>query len=66
MYQILCVKTADNLYGPIAKTKRELSHKEIRRLCRKFRRDDDFAEGSVISASRLGLTDNELKKLPTI
>lgn len=65
-WKVLCIRCKDGKVGPLAKTKRDLSKKEQRRLVKKFRKDDDFAGSVVVPVWRLGLNEQEMQKLPII
>lgn len=65
-WNLLCLRLKNGMASPVAKTKREVSAKEARRLLRKFRKDDDFLGEWVLPSRRLGLNETELKRLPTI
>lgn len=65
-WNILCIRCTNGTVGPLAKTKRDLSKKEQRRLVRRFRTDADFAGAVVLPDSRIRYTEQELRQLPTI
>lgn len=65
--RILCIKTTDNCYQPLAWTDREISNKKLRRLVHKFRADADFLKGIVIDWYRFYDTIQQVKnELPRI
>lgn len=65
-WSILCLRLKNGDVSPLAKTKRDISKKEARRLCRKFSNDEDFSGEWVIPQWRLGLDEIEIKRLPLI
>lgn len=65
-WSVLCLVLKDGKVAPIAKTKRELSKKDMRRLCHKFRNDDDYAGEAVYSPWRVGVGPDELRSLTLI
>lgn len=64
--RILCIKTTEHRYAPLAWTDREISNKKLKRLVSKFRKDADFLEGVVIPWNRLYNSLDEAKTLPYI
>ena len=65
-WMILCLRLKGGKVAPLAKTKRDISKKEARRLCRKFYTDDDFDGEWVLPAWRLGISDVEMTRLPVV
>lgn len=65
-WKILCLRLKDGLVSPLAKTKRDVSDKEMRRLCRKFRKDEDVIGEVLMPDWRLGLDQTEMRRLKTI
>lgn len=65
-WKILCLRLKDGLVSPLAKTKRDISDKEARRLCRKFKTDADVVGEVTMTSQRLGLDQIEMRRLPTI
>lgn len=51
--RILCIRTKNHQFAPLAWTDREISNKKLRRLVKRFRTDADFLDGIVVSWYRL-------------